>query len=283
MDSSLLLQRYDEAARHIELADSLIITAGAGMGVDSGLPDFRGDAGLWQAYPALGRAHLPFHEVACPDTFQRDPTLAWGFYGHRLERYRGTRPHRGFAILKAIAARLQHGAFVFTSNVDGQFQRAGFDPERVYECHGSIHFTQCLAPCTSELRPADFDLAVDEAACRLVSPLPRCPRCGDLLRPNILMFGDWSWVDRHAREQQNRLDAWLDRVRRPVVVELGAGLHIPTVRHFSESLGAPLIRINPREPQLPGRGVSIANTALAALEGIEAELLSGLLGPETAD
>ena len=123
--SADLQQRCDDAARLIEAADGLMITAGAGLGVDSGLPDFRGNTGFWRAYPALADARIAFEEIACPDAFMRTPTLAWGFYGHRLNLYRRTVPHRGFAILQAIGARLARGTFVFTSNVDGQFQRAG--------------------------------------------------------------------------------------------------------------------------------------------------------------
>lgn len=65
------------AAEIVADADALLVTAGAGMGVDSGLPDFRGTDGFWRAYPALGRRGLQFHQVASPRTFETDPALAW--------------------------------------------------------------------------------------------------------------------------------------------------------------------------------------------------------------
>lgn len=68
-----LERRFNAAANLIDEADSLIITAGAGMGVDSGLPDFRGIGGFWQAYPALGRAKIRFEEIASPATFETGP------------------------------------------------------------------------------------------------------------------------------------------------------------------------------------------------------------------
>src|SRR5262249_28278071 len=87
----------EQAAADISSARALLIGAGAGMGVDSGLPDFRGPQGFWQAYPQLyGRS---FVDVANPSWFQREPTFAWGFYGHRLNLYRQTKPHTGFSIL----------------------------------------------------------------------------------------------------------------------------------------------------------------------------------------
>src|SRR4051812_35675725 len=95
------------AAEAIASADALVIGAGAGMGVDSGLPDFRGRDGFWQAYPPYAQLGLDFASIANPHWFQRDPPLAWGFYGHRLGLYRQTRPHPGFAILRAWADRMR--------------------------------------------------------------------------------------------------------------------------------------------------------------------------------
>ncbi|HJW04624.1 MAG TPA: Sir2 family NAD-dependent protein deacetylase [Azospira sp.] len=277
---------YLTAANHLLEADGLLITAGAGMGIDSGLPDFRGPGGFWQVYPALGEARLAFEEIACPDTFVRSPELAWGFYGHRLNAYREARPHRGFAILQAIAARLPEGAFVFTSNVDGQFQQAGFPATRVAECHGSIHYLQCLDGCRRDrIWPAtDFAPEVDEARCRLISPLPRCPDCGSLARPNVLMFGDRGWRPQRSEGQRERLDNWLQTVERLVVIELGAGTAIPTVRWFGEMRGAPLIRINPGEPDVASsRSVAIAAGALTALSQLEQHLVANSFLPNTTE
>ncbi len=261
------------AATFVEEADGLIVTAGAGIGVDSGLPDFRGGAGFWGAYPALGRAGIRFEEIASPDTFHHDPELAWGFYGHRLALYRRTVPHAGFAILREIGARLPGGAFVYTSNVDGQFQEAGFDPGSVLECHGSIHHLQCLKPCGEHIWPADaFEPAVDEERCRLVSPLPLCRKCGTVARPNILMFGDWSWLDGRTALQGRRWAEWRAGVRRPVVIEVGAGTAIPSARRFGEEQGCPLVRINPVEASVPARGVALRMGGLAGLAAVRGAL-----------
>lgn len=267
-----------QAAALITQADGLLLAAGAGMGVDSGLPDFRGTAGFWKAYPALAAEGTDFTEIASPAAFAADPRRAWGFYGHRLALYRATRPHAGFALLEKWGQLREHGSFVFTSNVDGQFQQAGFDPARIDECHGSIHHLQCLAPCSDAIWPAThFQPVVDEARCMLTGELPRCPHCGGLARPNILMFGDWDWIDTRRAAQAMRLRRWLEGVRRPVVIEIGAGVDIATVRHFSRRAvvehGAALVRINPRDPGLGDLpGVGIAGGALQALASIDALL-----------
>src|SRR5689334_6849565 len=90
------------AAALIRDADALLIGAGAGIGVDSGLPDFRGDHGFWRAYPPLAKLGIRFVEIANPRSFARHPELAWGFYGHRLALYRDTVPHEGFTILREL-------------------------------------------------------------------------------------------------------------------------------------------------------------------------------------
>src|SRR5207302_2782242 len=107
-----------------------------------------------------------------------DPELAWGFYGHRLNLYRATQPHDGFRRLLNWAQRMKHGAFLFTSNVDGHFQRAGFDPERIVEVHGSINRMQCTQDCGIGPFAADsFQVLVDEATMRAQQPPPTCPSC----------------------------------------------------------------------------------------------------------
>jgi len=271
-------ESIQHAAELIEQADALVIGAGAGMGVDSGLPDFRGRDGFWKAYPALGAAGIAFSSIASPQAFLTDPALAWGFYGHRLALYRRTRPHDGFGILLRWAEHMSMGAAVFTSNVDGHFQQAGFSERTVHECHGSIHWLQCLRPCSNVVWRADeLSPDVDEAAGRWLGPLPTCPWCGSIARPNILMFGDPDWHAQRYRDQETRLELWLARASRPVVVELGAGTAIPSVRHFSHSVirshGGRLVRINPGEWAVPtSADVGIAGGALATLKAIDALL-----------
>jgi NAD-dependent SIR2 family protein deacetylase len=182
-------EKVRQAAVAINAADALLVTAGAGMGVDSGLPDFRGAQGFWRAYPVIAKLGLSFEEMANPEWFQKDPHLAWAFYGHRLNLYRSTVPHAGFNRLLEIGRSKRHGCFVFTSNVDGHFQKAGFAPERIVECHGSIHHFQCVASCGDEIwNASDERVALEESTFRALEPRPRCRDCLALARPNILIY-----------------------------------------------------------------------------------------------
>jgi NAD-dependent SIR2 family protein deacetylase len=172
-----------------------------------------------------------------------------------------------------LAEQKEHGAFVVTSNVDGQFQKAGFSAQRICEVHGSIHRLQCMDGACSVWAADAFQPKVDESSCRLISDLPHCPQCGSVARPNILMFSDWGWNEQSTVMQRKRLEAWLAGVGRLVTIEIGAGKDIPTIRSMGERMEGKLIRINPKDYWMkPGKGVSIAMGGLDTLNHIKSAI-----------
>ena len=269
-----LNDRFEHAAESIRHAKALIITAGAGMGVDSGLPDFRGDRGFWNAYPMYERLGINFISAANPANFEGDPAFGWGFYGHRTNLYRATKPHRGFLILKDWVNRYEMDCFVITSNVDGQFQKAGYSEDQILEVHGSIHHLQCLTPCADDIWENFETIPVDTRTMR-AEHVPQCRNCNRPARPNILMFGDYSWLSNRTRGQEFRFDYFLDQHKGQalVVIEMGAGTAIPTIRYLSERVGqnfnAKVVRVNPREAHIGKGHISLPCGALEALTEIE--------------
>jgi len=266
------ISTINKAKQLLAECNALFITAGAGMGVDSGLPDFRGVEGFWQAYPKAKELGLRFEQMANPEWFESDPQLAWAFYGHRLHLYRDTVPHEGFTKLLNLSNTKKYGSFIFTSNVDGQFQKAGFKDAHIMECHGSIHHLQCIENCKGKIWLADNTNIEIEEGFKAKEPLPTCRYCGAMARPNILMFGDYGWEYHRTDSQRERLTAWMDSIEQEgaklAIVELGAGTAVPTVRHTSEQIASrfdvPLIRINPRESM--GAELGLAMGALEALD-----------------
>lgn len=263
-----------QAATLIGHASALLVTAGAGMSADSGLPTFRDEGGLW-------RIHTPL-EIAgvTPNSFDRDPAAAWGFYATRRQHCLRTTPHAGFSALRRWVGRVRDGYFVYTSNVDEHFQRAGFDEGRLVECHGTLSATQCMERCCEEVFPLAEALQLNAETGRVEGPLPQCPRCGGLARPNVLLFYDFSWVSRRMNEQHDRMESWLEALpsgKSLVVLEIGAGTAVPTVRVCGEDVArrhhAPLIRINPGEAALEDiPGVSLELPALQALLALDEEV-----------
>jgi NAD-dependent SIR2 family protein deacetylase len=273
-------QMLQRAAEVIRAAEGLVLMAGAGMGAEAGRAEFQNDEDFWRAYPPFAKQRLPFAELSTPQWFERNPALAWGFYGWRIEQGRRTPPHAGFAILRRWMAEKPQGGFVFTSCLDGCFQRGGFAEERVVECHGSLEHLQCVKPCCAATwpAPADLQLTIDPETLRAGGDLPRCVRCGGLARPNVLMAGDGAWSSGRTLAQQVRFRAWLGSLARGKfgLIEVGASAAGATVRQTAEQLAAAgrvsLIRLGSDGAADPPNAISLAGETPAVLEALAAAM-----------
>eukprot|EP01129_Flabellula_baltica_P012424 TRINITY_DN5610_c0_g1_i2.p1 TRINITY_DN5610_c0_g1~~TRINITY_DN5610_c0_g1_i2.p1 ORF type:complete len:272 (-),score=42.80 TRINITY_DN5610_c0_g1_i2:170-946(-) len=236
-----LNQAIHRSADAILNADFIVFTSGAGLGVDSGLPDFRGPEGFWRAYPPMKHLGLEFSQMSNPKWFTRDPCFAWGFWSHRYHLYRDTEPHAGYDIMKRWGEELLDGRyFVCTSNVDGAWERKGFDTEKINEIHGSVRYMQCLDNCKDKIWSADdFVIPSHDEDFRVVGDLPQCKHCDNVIRPNVLMFGDWGFNCLREATQSDNFDEVIESLSptdKVVVIEIGAGKAIPSIRHISEDM-----------------------------------------------
>lgn len=253
------------AAELVRSADAILIAAGAGMSVDSGLPAFRSYGGLWTTLMPTGIGEHQIGSLTRGDCFTRQPEQAWAFYGRALAVCQRTAPHDGYRLISQWAAKRRYGSFVYTSNVDGHFQAAGFREDRVVECHGTIHRLHCATPCSDRLWHTDSLTGENAPA------LPACPNCGGLARPNFLLFGDDAWVPTRTLGQLANLRKWISGTERAIAIEIGAGQAVPSVRMFAESFGTPLIRINLHDEHVDSdTATGIRGTALAVLQEIAA-------------
>lgn len=265
-------------AELIAQSDALLITAGAGMSAESLPPDDAQLQHLQARFELQGRS---FREMAQPRRFDEQPDRAWAWYGQRQRWYQRMRPHDGYLMLRAWAQAVPCGSFVATTNIDGQFYKAGFTDWQVLERHGSLFLYQCTRPCQREVWDTPVpDFAIDPVELRATGELPKCPRCGALARPNVMLYDDTRWVDLVRRDQQRRFDAWLASVRgkRLVVVEIGAGEGASSVRRLGERLlerpRVSLVRINPTATGEDEPVHVLRLPALTAIELIHASLPS---------
>ena len=161
-----------ELAELIRSRPSCVVLTGAGISTESGIPDFRSPSGIWARYDPM--------EYATLSAFQRDPVKVWEFYALRFEALKGAEPNPGHV---ALAELEDHGIVraVVTQNIDGLHQRAG--SRDVIEVHGSIRTASCLE-CGERMSLADVVAALDEY------PAPPCPRCGAIVKPDVVMFGE---------------------------------------------------------------------------------------------
>lgn len=153
-----------------------------------------------------------------------------------------------------------------------------FDELRVVECHSSLNHLQCAPRCGSvEIWSSeDKKVDVDPETFRARRPLPSCPACGGLARPNVLMFGDFAWNPKRSNDRENRYEKWLSEHKLDgsyiVAIEFGAGTAIPTVRFECQRQARKLIRVNPRDYQVPQGAIALSMDALPALKALETEI-----------
>jgi len=149
-----------------------VVLTGAGISTESGIPDFRSPTGIWAEYDPM--------EYATIDAFRRDPVKVWEFYALRFEVLTRAEPNAGHLALAELERRGLVQAVV-TQNIDGLHTRAG--SQDVIEVHGSIRTAVCLE-CGERVPLEDVVAALRD------QPAPPCPRCGEILKPDVVMFGE---------------------------------------------------------------------------------------------
>ncbi|GIU75236.1 MAG: NAD-dependent protein deacylase [Bryobacteraceae bacterium] len=159
-----------QARQWLEEATRVAALTGSGISAESGIPTFRGADGLWR--------RLRAEELATPEAFARDPKLVWEWYDWRRALIAQARPNLAHYALAALEQRLGDRFMLITQNVDGLHNRAG--SQRVLKLHGDIWWTLCTA--CQDVR-SDFRVPLPELP-------PRCEKCGGMLRPAVVWFGE---------------------------------------------------------------------------------------------
>lgn len=278
-------ENIEKAKSILRKADACIILTGAGMGVDSGLDVFRGKEGLWEKFPEAKELDMSFEDLANPYKYLKHPEVVIPFYLERLRSYQKTEPHEGYYELLEYTSRLRKGCFAVTSNVDGFFQKSFFNPENIYEIHGSINHWQCSSYKCSRKQGEEGlvemnidDLGINDEKITLTKELDeklRCPICGEYLRPNLLMFFDSEWVDYIYEKQNVRFDNFRYSLydKKMAIIEIGAGEKIRSIKSLAESLAndfnTPVIRINPEISDLDKRSDLIISIEDSGMSGIK--------------
>jgi NAD-dependent deacetylase len=172
-------------AELIRDARSVVALTGAGISVPSGIPDFRSPGtGLWENVDPMEVAHI--------DVFRRDPERFWSFYGERFQTLEEKRPNRAH---RALAALERAGLLdaVITQNIDRLHARGG--TRELIEVHGSIARSSCLDCGAGYTLP-------DVRARQLADErrVPRCD-CGEPLKPDVVLFGEYLPADALARAE----------------------------------------------------------------------------------
>lgn len=212
-----------QAATLLAGVRSALVLTGAGLSAESGIPVFRGPAGLWKRFRP--------EELATPVAFVRMPREVWAWYRWRLEQVLASRPNEGHRALARLAGK--RSLKVLNQNVDGlleeAFREEGADEGAIESIHGSIrhaHCANCGVGCPME------EVAADD--------LPLCSSCGGYMRPSVIWFGETlAQTSLSALESEPR--------RRELLISIGTSAQVwpaASVLPAMNALGKPVIELN---------------------------------------
>ncbi len=213
------MDNYIEAAKILQNSSLTIALTGAGVSVESGIPDFRSPTGLWEKYNPAEYAHI--------DAFRRDPRKIWNMIFELMGMTTSARPnpaHLALAELEEMG--LLHS--IITQNIDNLHQRAG--SKNVIEFHGNAEYLQCIY-CGAEYAPEEFDIKFDP---------PECKSCNEILKPSVIFFGET--IPYNALLESQKL---ANTAKAVLVVGTSAVVYpASSIPHIAKSRGASVIEMN---------------------------------------
>ncbi|MEM3065456.1 MAG: NAD-dependent deacylase [Candidatus Nitrosotenuis sp.] len=229
---------FESLARQIKDAQKIVFVTGAGISQESGIPTFRGKDGYWRKYDPM--------QLATIDAFYENPKLVWEWYEDRRKNILAARPNKGHLAIAELAK--YKDVVVLTQNIDGLHQRAG--SKKVYELHGSIIRIKCTVCDYKDDITSSFD----------VLP-PKC-RCGNMLRPDVVWFGE-----------PLPQDVWMEAIKHAqscdVMVIAGTSLVVSPANHlpiYAKQNGAVLVEVNPERTVMSSEmDLSVRETSANAL------------------
>ncbi|MEV6605909.1 hypothetical protein [Kutzneria sp. NPDC051319] len=265
-------------SRWFDEADHVLVAAGAGLSAAAGY-DYADTGRFAELFPVLRRLGLRarYQLIGLP----LPPHLLWGYWAVHVDDIRfGPGTATVYEQLRELVGERDH--FVWTSNVDGLFDRNGFAPERVWTPQGDYARYQCELPCSGETWPSrpiiEAALAAYDPATGAVADdaIPACPNCGGAVFLNVHKGPEFIGEPYDATGRE--LAGWwrgLPAGARPLVVEIGAGLSTPSVVRWPVEAatrlvpGARLVRINTAHPEVPpdleGRALAVPREATGLL------------------
>jgi NAD-dependent deacetylase len=242
------INRVVDLLRH---SRSLLFITGAGISADSGLPTYRGIGGLYNANTTEdGR---PIEELLSGPTFRQRPDLTWKYLKQIENACRGAKFNRGHEVIAQVEAHFER-VWILTQNVDGFHRQAG--SRNVIDIHGDLHHLRCTACSFRQMVPDYSELAV----------LPLCPRCRELVRPDVVLFEEMLPQDKVA-QMYREIDPGFD-----LVFTIGTTSVFPYIAEPVEAAydrGKPTVEINPGRTAVSQLvTIKLALGAAAALDAI---------------
>lgn len=219
----------DAIVRILHKSRSLLFITGAGVSAESGIPTYRGIGGLYNVDTT--EDGVAIEDALSSIMLAENPALTWKYLAQIGLAVQGARHNRAHEIIAEMEAGF-HRVWVLTQNVDGFHRSAG--SKNLIEAHGNMHSLSCTK--------CSYSTAIDQF--ETIAIPPKCPRCGALIRPDVVLFGeliDGPGVEHMQKELEKGFD---------VVFSIGTTSVFPYIQapiYMAKSSGNVTVEINPCE------------------------------------
>ncbi len=251
MEESIFWERIEQVVKLLQRSNHILFISGAGISADSGLPTYRGVSGLYNN--KVTDEGFSIESALSGFMFQENPEITWKYIFQIEETCRGKSYNRGHEVIAEMENHFERTC-VLTQNVDGFHHKAGSN--NIIDIHGNLHDIYCTA-CDYQTRVTDYS--------ELDNP-PCCPQCGELIRPDIVLFDEY--LSKHkSAHLENELQRGFDLVFSIGTTSVFPYIAQPVVlAHYSN---VPIIEINPVETRVSEIcDIKFASTAAKTLNAI---------------
>ena len=208
-----IMERKDRERLERSIGDALkkggliTVMTGAGVSAESGIPTFRGPEGYW----TVGSVNYQPSEIATNDMLNRNPREVWKWFLFRRGVCADALPNPGHVAIAEMEKLLKdkNRFRLITQNVDGLHLRAGNTLEATYQVHGNLNFMRCFGQCASDLYPVPETIpkiARGEELPESEWERLKCPKCGTMARPHVLLWDEY-YDEKYYRFESSLRDA----------------------------------------------------------------------------
>lgn len=250
-------EKIGEVVKLLRKANSILFITGAGISAESGLPTYRGVAGLYN--DKTTDEGMPVEEALAGRTLQMHPEITWKYLSQIEKTCRNATFNRAHEVI-AESEKIFKRVWVFTQNIDGFHCAAG--SSNIIDIHGNMHNLYCK-DCGLKLTVKDYSA--------LEIP-PHCLECKGVIRPDVVFFGEYLPQNK-VRALQAELAKGFD-----IYFSIGTTSVFPYIQQpiiYAKSQGKPTIEINPSDTEISNIvDIKISQKAAQALDGIWSEFLN---------
>lgn len=232
-----------DISKEIQNARRILFITGAGISADSGLPTYRGIAGLYNN-DKLTEENLRIEDCLSYEIFAKKPEITWKYLIQIADNCSKAKPNIAHKFIADLQKNTQKEVFVLTQNIDNLHRLAGLDENHLIEIHGNFQKLHCCNPTCNWQNNFDLYAYLDNFYNTKVLDLPKCPKCCGIARVPVVLYGEML-PENALNKLVNELNSGFD-----LIIVIGTSCSFPYIYQpvmQAARNNIPTVEINPEQ------------------------------------